>query len=114
MMRLVEIFAAEERIAVGRFDFEHAVADFQNGNVEGAAAQIVNRHGAGFLLFHAIGQRGRRRFVDDAQDFKPGDFAGVLGRLTLAVVEIGGNGDDRLRDFFAQIGFRGFLHLDAG
>ena len=43
----VEIFAAQERVAVGGFDFKHAVADFQNGDVERAAAQIIDRDGFG-------------------------------------------------------------------
>ena len=38
----VEVFAAEERIAVRRLHFEDAVADFQNRDVEGAAAEIVD------------------------------------------------------------------------
>ena len=107
----VEIFAAEEGVAVGRLDLEHAVADFENGDVEGAAAEVVDGDRAGFLLVEAIGERRRRRLVDDAQHFEAGDLAGVLGRLTLGVVEIGGDGDDRLRDRSAEIGLRRLLHL---
>src|SRR6185312_8549746 len=40
-----------------------------------------------------------------------GDLAGVLGRLALGVVEIGGNGDDGLLDLLAEIALRRFLHL---
>jgi hypothetical protein len=36
------------------------------------------------LLVQPIGQRSRRRLVDDAQHFKTGDLAGILGRLALA------------------------------
>ena len=64
-----------------------------------------------FGLVEAVGQRGRGRLVDDAQHFKAGDLAGVLGGLTLGVVEVGGNGDDGLVDLLAEIGFRGLLHL---
>ena len=84
----VEIFAAEEGVAVGRLHLEHAVADFENGNIEGAAAKVIDRDGAGLALVEPIGERGRGRLVDDAQHFEAGDLAGVLGGLALRVVEI--------------------------
>ena len=108
----VEVFAAEERVAVRRLDLEHAVADLENRDVERAAAEIVDRDRLGlFLLVEAVGERCRRRLVDDAQHLKAGDLAGVLGCLALSVVEVGGNGDDRLRHGLAELGFGGFLHL---
>ena len=107
----VEVFAAEEGVAVGRLHLEHAVADFQDGNIEGAAAEVVDRDGAGLLLVEAVGERRRGRLVDDAQHFEAGDLAGVLGGLALRVVEVGRNGDDRLLDLGAEIGFRRLLHL---
>ena len=107
----VEVLAAEEGIAVGRLHLEHAIADLEDGHVEGAAAEVVHRDGAGFGLVEAVGERGRGRLVDDAQHFKTGNLAGVLGGLTLRVVEIGGNGDDGLLDLLAEMGFRGLFHL---
>src|SRR3546814_12568819 len=92
-------------------------SDLQDGNVEGAAAKVVDGDGLAVLLFKPIGERGRRRLVDDAQTLKPRDLARVLGRLALRVVEIGGDGDHRLLPLFAQVGLGGFLHLlevDAG
>src|SRR3546814_10013920 len=86
-------------------------SDLQDGNVEGAAAKVVDGDGLAVLLFKPIGERGRRRLVDDAQNLKPRDLARVLGRLALRVVEIGGDGDHRLLHLFAQIGLGGFLHL---
>ena len=70
---LVEVFAAEEGVAVGRFDLEHAVADLEHRDVEGAAAEVVDRDRAGALLLHAVGERRRGRLVDDAQHLEPGD-----------------------------------------
>ena len=64
-----------------------------------------------FDLVETVGERGRGRLVDDAQHFEAGDLAGVLGGLTLRVVEIGGNGDDGLLDLLAEMGLRGLLHL---
>ncbi len=55
------------------------------------------------IFIQPVGQGRRRRLVDDALDVQPGDLAGVLGGLALAVREISGNGNHGLRDLFAQI-----------
>ena len=107
----VEVFAAQERVAVRGLHLEHAVADLENRNVERAAAEVIDRDHALLLLVEAVGQRRRGRLVDDAQHFEAGDLAGVLGGLTLRVVEVGRNGDDRLIDLLPEIGFRRLLHL---
>ena len=108
----VEVFAAEERVAVRRLHLEHAVADLEDRDVEGAAAEVVDGDGLGFvLLVEAVGERRRRRLVDDAQYLETRDLAGVLGRLALRVVEVSGNGDDGLGDRLAELGFGGLLHL---
>src|ERR687891_109995 len=65
------------------------------------------------LLVEPVGQRGRGRLVDDALDLEAGDAAGVLGRLALVVVEVGGDGDDRCVDRLAEIGL-GLGVLDHG
>src|SRR3546814_6519972 len=85
------------RSAVGRFNLENAIADFQDRNVEGAAAKVIDRDGLAILLFQAIGQRRGGRLVDDAQHFTARALACILGCLTLGVVEIGRHGNDRLR-----------------
>ena len=110
----VEVFAAEERVAVRRLHLEHAVADLQDRDVERAAAEVIDRDGAGLLLVEPVGERGRGRLVDDAQDFEAGDLAGVLGGLALRVVEVGRHRDDGLLDLLPEIGFRGLLHLLKG
>ena len=107
----VEILAAQEGVAVGGLHLEHTVADLEHRDVERAAAQVIDRDRSGGLLVHAVGERRRGRLVDDAQHVEAGDAAGVLGRLTLAVVEVGGNRDHRLADRLAQIRLGGLLHL---
>ena len=109
---LVEVVAAQVRVAVGGLHFEDAVADFEDGDIERAAAEVVHRDAlVGFLLIHAVGQCGRGRLVDDALDVKTGDAAGVLGGLTLRVVEVGRDGDDVVvRDHFIR--YAGDLFLD--
>ena len=73
------------------------VVQLEHGDVVGAAAEVEHGDLLVLLLVEAVGERGGRRLVDDAQHVEAGDLAGVLGRLTLRVVEVRGHGDDRLR-----------------
>ena len=107
----VDIFAAAGGVAVGGLDLEHAVADLQNTDVEGAAAQVVDRDDLAVGLVHAVGQRRRRGLVDDPLHVQPADLAGILGGLSLRVVEVGRHRDHRLLHGLAQIRLRGLLHL---
>ncbi len=94
----VEVIAAQEGIAAGGAHLEDAVAHIQDGDIEGAAAQVVDGDDLVFLLIQPIGQGRSGRLVDDAQHFQPGDLAGVFGGVALGVVEVGRHGDDRLGD----------------
>jgi len=85
---LVEVLAAKKSVAVGGEHFELMFAldrsDLDDGNVEGAAPQVVDRDLAiAFLLVQTERKRRRGRFVDDAFDIKAGDTPGVLGSLAL-------------------------------
>ena len=99
------------RIAVGGLNFKHAIADFQNGNIKRAAAQIVNGDLFVLLLVETVSERRGRRLIDNAKHFETGNATGVFRGLTLRVVEIGRNRDDRLRDLFAQTRFSVGLEL---
>ena len=114
---LVEVFAAEERVAVRGEHFKLLVAvdvrKVDDRNVERAAAQVVDGDLAVALaaLVETEGQSRGGRFVDDALHFETGDAAGVLRGLTLAVVEVGRHRDHGFRDRFAEVVFGGLLHL---
>ncbi len=107
----VKVFTAKEGVAIGGLHLKETIVNLEDGHVKGAAAKVIDGDGMRIFLVQTIGQRSRRRFVDDAQHFETGDFTGVLGGLTLCVVEIGGHGDDGLRHLFAEIALGGFFHL---
>ena len=124
---LVEVVAAQVRVAVDALDLEHAFADVQDRDVERAAAEVEDGDLLALLLVEAVGQRGGRRLVDDAHALRgllagcgvfdlplgveAGDLGGLDGRLPLGVVEVGGHGDDRLADGVAQVRLGGLLEL---
>ena len=101
---LVEVVAAQVGVAVGGLDLDDAFADFEDGDVERTAAEVVDGDGLVFLLVEAVGKRGRGGLVDDALDVETGDFARVLGGLALGVVKVGRHGDDCFSDGLAEIG----------
>src|SRR5690606_24361393 len=57
------------------------------------------------------GEGCRGGLIDDAQHLEASDLAGVLGRLTLGVVEVGRNGNHGLRDWMAEVSLSRLLHL---
>ena len=108
---LVEVVAAEVRVAAGRLHLEGAFAQLQDRDIERAAAEVEHGDRLVAPLFEAVGERGGRRLVNDAQHLQAGDGAGVLGRLALAVVEVGRDGDHRFGDGLTEIGLRVRLQL---
>ncbi len=92
--RSIHVVAAELAVATGGADLEYAVIEQQDRHVERAAPEVVDRERAVPLLLEAVGQRGRRRLVDQAKDLEPREARGILRRLPLRVVEISGNGND--------------------
>ena len=100
---LVEVIAAQVGVAGGGEHLEHAIAHFEHGHVEGAAAQVEDQDALVALAIEAVGQGCCGGLVDDAQHFEAGDLAGVLGGLALGVVEVGGHRDHRLGDGFTEV-----------
>ena len=119
---LIPIVAAQVVVAVGGLHLNGGeavvvLADLQQGHIESAATEVEDQDGFVFLaLFEAVGQCGCGRLVDDTQHVQACDGAGVLGGLTLGVVEVCRAGDDGVGDRFAKVGFGVALqlHQDLG
>ena len=113
---VVDVVAAEVGVAAGGDDFEDALVELEDGDVEGAAAEVVDGDDAVAIFVEAVGERGGGGFVDEAEDVEAGDAAGVFGGLTLRVVEVSGDGDDGACDFGAEeaLGVALELEQDVG
>ena len=114
--RQVEIFTTQEGVTVGGQHFKLVLTihfgNLDDGDVEGTATQVVNRDSAvAAFLVQAIGQGGRGGLVDNALHVQTGDATGILGGLTLGIVEVRGHGDDGLGNGLTQVIFRGLLHF---
>ena len=108
---LVDVVAAQVGVAVGRLDLDHPLADLEDRDVEGAAAEVVDGDRLVLLLVQAVGERRRGRLVDQPLDGQAGDAAGVLGGLPLGVVEVGRHGDHRAVHLLAEVVLGRLLQL---
>ena len=98
-------------ITVGGLDFNHAFADFQNRDIESSATEVVHRNGLVLALVEPVGQRRRRRLIDDALHFEAGNLTGIFGGLSLRVIEIRRHSDDRFGHLLAEVVLRRLLQL---
>ena len=106
---LVEVVAAQVVVAGGGQHLDHAFTDLDDGYIECAAAQIIDHDLLRCAVVQAIGQRCTGGLVDDALDVQSCDAPGILGGLTLDVIEVGGHRNHGVGDRFAQVGLRVLL-----
>ena len=77
---------------------------FEQGYVKGSPAKVKDQDEfVFFTLVQAIGQCCGGGLVDDAQHGEAGDLSGLLGFLTLCVIEVCRNRNDGVRDGFTQV-----------
>src|SRR6201999_81937 len=94
----IEVVTTQMGITRGGANLDHPVTDVEKADIERAAAEIEDEHGLVALLVQPVGQRRGGGLIDDAQNIQPGDPAGILGGVSLRVVEIRRNGDHRFLD----------------
>src|SRR5207302_18424 len=98
LQKIVNVVAAEMGVAIGGENLiDVAIAggnELENGDIEGAAAEIVDGDFAALPFGQCVRARSSGPLVARAANFRAGDYAGVLGGLGLGVVELRGDGDN--------------------
>ena len=102
---LVEVVTAQTVVTGRCKDLLNAVAHFDYGHIECAAAKIINHNLLVGFLVDAICKSGCGRLVNNTFDLKACNLACILCGLTLRIGEVCGNGDDRLGHLVAKIAF---------
>ena len=99
-------------ISVGGENLKDSVVDGEESDIESTASKIEDEDvGLPAGLVHSVCDGSGGGFVDDTLHLETGDGTGILGGLTLGVVEVSGDGDDGILDLLAQEGLGGGLHL---
>lgn len=78
-------------------DFEYTIVDGQERDIKGSTSKIVDNDLTFFTsAVKTVCDSGRGWLVHDSNDIQAGNGAGILCSLSLVVVEVGWNGDDRV------------------
>jgi len=107
----IEVLTTKVSVTVGRLDLEDTALDLKDGNIEGTTTKIVDGDDTVALLLETVGEGGGGGLVDDTEDVKTGDLTGILGGLSLLVVEVGGDSNDGVLAVLAKESLGGLLHL---
>ncbi len=90
---------------------EHVAGEVEHRDVERAAAEVVDEDLLVEPAVEPVGERRGGRLVDDPLHVEAGEAPGLLHRLALVVVVVGGDGDHRLLDRAAEELLGDRLHL---
>jgi hypothetical protein len=109
---VIEIFSAQVSVSSSGFDFENTFLNRQKRHVEGTTTKIKDKNRLFFsFLVQTVGNGGGGGLVDDTENVESGNGSSVLGGLSLRIVEISWDCDDRVLDFLGKVGFSNLLHL---
>jgi hypothetical protein len=110
---VVKIFTSQVGITSSSLDLENTLLNGKERDIKGSSSKIENENIAfpSNLLVETVGDGSRCRFVDDTEDVETRDGSGVLGCLTLGVVEVGGDSDNSIANSRAKVRLCSFPHL---
>ncbi len=110
----IEVLATKMGITSSSLDGEDTALDVQERDIESAATKIVDENVALLARLasaEAVGNSSGGGLVDDTEDVEARDGTGILGGLTLVVVEVGRDSDDGLLNLLAKLDLGNLLHL---
>src|SRR5699024_8470327 len=109
---LVKVLTTQMSVTIGGHHLEDAIVNGEQGDIKGATTEIKDQNVLlALLLVEAVGNGGGSGLVDDAHHIETGNGTGVLSRLTLGVVEVGGHSDHGVGDLLAEVSLSGLFHL---
>ena len=111
---VVEVLTTQVSVTSSGLDLEDTLLNGEERDIEGTTTKIEDQDVALTLdlLVKTVGNGGSGGLVDDTEDVETGDETGILGSLTLGVVEVGRDSDDSVVDGATEVSLSGLTHLD--
>ncbi|KAI3485069.1 hypothetical protein L1887_51742 [Cichorium endivia] len=111
---VVKVLTTKVGVTSGGLDLEDTLLDGEERDIEGTSTKIEDEDVLLTLglLVETVSDGGGSGLVDDAHHVEARDDTGILGGLTLRVVEVGGDGDDGILDGATEVGLGSLAHLE--
>ena len=95
------------------FNFKNTVINRQQRYIESTTAQIEDQHVSLALSFFikSVSNSGSSWFVDNSQNVQSRNGSSIFGRLSLSIIEIRGNCDNCVVNWFRNEIFRNLFHF---
>ena len=90
-------------ITVGSQNFDDTITDLYDRYIKCTTTEVVYHDPLLAFIIKSVCQCCGCRLVNDTLYFEACDLAGVLGCLTLSIIEVCGYGYDRFGNFLTQI-----------
>jgi len=101
-------------VTIGGLDLEDTILNLEEGDIESATTEIEDENVllTLALFVETVSDSGSGGLVDDSLDGETSDGTGILGGLSLGVIEVSGDSDDSVVDGLSEVSLGDFLHLD--
>lgn len=111
---VVEVLTTQVSVTSSGLDLEDTLLDGEERDIESSTTKIEDQDVALTLdlLVKTVSDGSGSWLVDDTEDVESGNETGILGSLTLGVVEVSGDGDNGVVDSSAEVSLSSLAHLD--
>jgi NAD-specific glutamate dehydrogenase len=112
---VVEVLAAEVAVPRGGLHLEELVPEREHCHVEGAPTQVKDQHTLLLLrrgFVQTVGDRSRCRLVYNPDAVQSCYLSSILSSLSLIIIEICGDCNDRISDLLLDVVFDALLQFE--
>jgi len=111
---VVEVLTSQVGVTSSGLDLEDTLLDGEKGDIEGSTTEIEDENVTLTLdlLVETVSDSSGGRLVDDTEDVEASNQTGILGSLTLGIVEVCWDGDDGVVDGSTEVCLSSLTHLD--
>jgi len=111
---VIEVLSSQMGVTIGGFYLEDTFLDGKEGDIESTSTKIEDEDVSLLLSLSvkAVGDGSSGWLVNDSKNVQTRDGSGILGGLSLRVVEISWDGNDGGINCLSEVRLSDFLHLN--